>query len=51
MFLNDVVPFEPTTENVARFVYDIAVGACPDVASVTVSDADVSVTYSQGDGV
>jgi 6-pyruvoyltetrahydropterin/6-carboxytetrahydropterin synthase len=48
--LNDVLPFNPTAENIARYLYDVFVEDIPELYAVEVSETPKTTAIYEADG-
>jgi len=48
--LNDILPFNPTAENIARYLYDIFLKDIPELYAVEVSETPKTTAIYEADG-
>jgi len=48
--LNDILPFNPTAENIAKYLYDVFVKDIPELYAVEVSETPKTTALYEADG-
>lgn len=48
--LNDILPFNPTAENIAKYLYDVFVKDIPELYAVEVSETPKTTAIYEADG-